>query len=46
MSDYQWGGSQKHYVDEVHTELLNNDIVIGHFGGNSQLDNLRMKMDD
>lgn len=35
MSDYQWVGSQKHYVDEVHTELLNNNIVIGHFGGNS-----------
>ncbi|MEK4970041.1 protein phosphatase 2C domain-containing protein [Cytobacillus sp. FSL R7-0696] len=35
MSGYQWVGSQKHYVDEVHTELLNNDIVIGHFGGNS-----------
>lgn len=35
MSDYQWVGSQKHYIDEVHTELLNNNIVIGHFGGNS-----------
>lgn len=35
MSNYRWIGSQKHYVDEIHMKLLNNDIVIGHFGGNS-----------
>ncbi|WP_281202740.1 protein phosphatase 2C domain-containing protein [Cytobacillus kochii] len=35
MNNYQWVGSQKHYVDEVHTNLLNNNIVVGHFGGNS-----------
>ncbi|NDI33187.1 protein phosphatase 2C domain-containing protein [Chengkuizengella sediminis] len=35
MSEYQWVGSQKNYVDEIHTKLLNNTFVIGHFGGNS-----------
>ncbi|WP_175639161.1 protein phosphatase 2C domain-containing protein [Metabacillus schmidteae] len=35
MNDYRWVGSQKHFVDEIHTELLIKNVVIGHFGGNS-----------
>lgn len=35
MSNYHWVGSRKNYVDEVYTKLLNDKIVIGHFGGNS-----------
>ncbi len=35
MNEYVWVGSQQHYVDQVEIKILDRDIVIGHFGGNS-----------
>ncbi len=35
MIEYSWIGSKNHYVDEIHTEWLINNVVIGHYGGNS-----------
>lgn len=35
MSEYRWVGSERNFVDEIHTKELDNNVVIGHFGGNS-----------
>ncbi|MGR3764272.1 protein phosphatase 2C domain-containing protein [Rossellomorea sp. NS-SX7] len=35
MIDFSWVGSQKNYVDEIHVNPLDQELVLGLFGGNS-----------
>jgi hypothetical protein len=34
MNEYIWVGSERHFVDQIHT-LETGNVVVGHFGGNS-----------
>lgn len=35
MTEYQWVGSQKTFLDEIDILQLDNDMILGRFGGNS-----------